>query len=519
MLFASLSFTLANASHVGNLLIVDPGSSRIVEYDHDDGHLVGDFVPPQIGLGVPQGTAIGVDYKLYVADSSNRKIKRFDAHSGQFLNDFITTPTGTGPAYSLASVASIRFVANSLYVLANAPTRLLKFNALTGAFIKTVFTAASTSEFSGAKDFIFLENLSRVLVVGSTNKGARYDVATGAFVDYFLNPTGATTEMQDPFGLALGPDGRIWVSSSNDKILRYNASTGALIDNNFLKGGVISRPSQIIFEMESDAVYVLSRGTSSTSVSRYSMTTGNVRDDTLYIDCGLNGPMSPRFMLFARNNLAPVASAGADQSVTSGDTVLFNATGSSDADGDALSLSWSQVSGPAVTMANTSSSWPSFVAPSVTVPTTLVFQVSVSDGEYVSTDSVQVIVTPLNLDRDNDGLPNDWELANGLNPDDPNDAALDSDSDGQKNSEEYASGTDPRNPNSVFRIVGTSAANGNIVITFTSRSDRIYGIYERTDYGAWSGPYHEVVGAAGTTTIARQMVGERRQYRISVRMR
>ena len=50
------------------------------------------------------------------------------------------------------------------------------------------------------------------------------------------------------------------------------------------------------------------------------------------------------------------------------------------------------------------------------------------------------------VDTDGDGLPDVYEIAHGLNPNDPNDAALDSDGDGLTNLEEYFFLTDPQNP-------------------------------------------------------------------------
>jgi hypothetical protein len=47
-------------------------------------------------------------------------------------------------------------------------------------------------------------------------------------------------------------------------------------------------------------------------------------------------------------------------------------------------------------------------------------------------------------DSDCDGLPDAWELAHGLNPNDPSDALGDPDGDGLNNREEFALGTDPR---------------------------------------------------------------------------
>ena len=52
------------------------------------------------------------------------------------------------------------------------------------------------------------------------------------------------------------------------------------------------------------------------------------------------------------------------------------------------------------------------------------------------------------VDSDNDGLPNDWEKKHGLNPNDAADRDADPDNDGFTNLEEYKAGTDPRDPKS-----------------------------------------------------------------------
>jgi YD repeat-containing protein len=73
--------------------------------------------------------------------------------------------------------------------------------------------------------------------------------------------------------------------------------------------------------------------------------------------------------------------------------------------------------------------------------------------EYAYLDGVPVALFKPTPDRtldpndtDNDGLPNTWELANGLDPGNPADAAEDTDTDGLTNLQEYQEGTDPNNP-------------------------------------------------------------------------
>jgi pectate lyase len=46
-------------------------------------------------------------------------------------------------------------------------------------------------------------------------------------------------------------------------------------------------------------------------------------------------------------------------------------------------------------------------------------------------------------DSDHDGMPDEWEIRYGLNPNDPSDAAKDKDGDGYTNLEEYINGTNP----------------------------------------------------------------------------
>jgi hypothetical protein len=63
-----------------------------------------------------------------------------------------------------------------------------------------------------------------------------------------------------------------------------------------------------------------------------------------------------------------------------------------------------------------------------------------------SIKSAAALLTVSILDSDGDGIPDAWEIANGLNPNDPSDSGLDFDQDGLTNLQEYLRGKDPRNP-------------------------------------------------------------------------
>ena len=93
-------------------------------------------------------------------------------------------------------------------------------------------------------------------------------------------------------------------------------------------------------------------------------------------------------------NHAPTAEAGADVDVQAGTLVTLDGSGSTDPDNDAISYSWTQVSGPQVQLANATNVKPSFTA---SATGTYVFGLSVADAKVSSTpDTVTVRVLKQN---------------------------------------------------------------------------------------------------------------------------
>ncbi|NNL62275.1 MAG: hypothetical protein HKO69_00560 [Woeseiaceae bacterium] len=95
------------------------------------------------------------------------------------------------------------------------------------------------------------------------------------------------------------------------------------------------------------------------------------------------------------DNNPPVADAGADQNVVELSAVDLDGSGSSDADGDALTFSWVQTDGPDVVLTDADSAQASFTAPEVAAGATdqLTFELTVNDGVDVASDVVVVSVS------------------------------------------------------------------------------------------------------------------------------
>ncbi len=90
-------------------------------------------------------------------------------------------------------------------------------------------------------------------------------------------------------------------------------------------------------------------------------------------------------------NTPPTANAGSDQTVTAGNLVTLNGTGSTDSDGTIASYTWTQISGTAVTLSSSTAAQPTFTPATAGVR---VFGLTVTDnlGATSSQDTVQITV-------------------------------------------------------------------------------------------------------------------------------
>ena len=110
-------------------------------------------------------------------------------------------------------------------------------------------------------------------------------------------------------------------------------------------------------------------------------------------DKGATGEDQVTIVVNAAPNVAPVAKAGADITITlPTNTVTLNGSGSTDSDGTISTYLWSKVSGPDASIANTSAS---STAINNLVEGTYVFKLKVTDNDGASSeDQVTVKVNP-----------------------------------------------------------------------------------------------------------------------------
>jgi MYXO-CTERM domain-containing protein len=92
-----------------------------------------------------------------------------------------------------------------------------------------------------------------------------------------------------------------------------------------------------------------------------------------------------------RVNTAPVVDAGPAQTVDGGNTVTLAGT-ATDAEGNTLTTHWSLISGPAIVLSDAASLTPTFAAPVVTTATTIVLELTATDGRASASDRVEITV-------------------------------------------------------------------------------------------------------------------------------
>jgi hypothetical protein len=131
------------------------------------------------------------------------------------------------------------------------------------------------------------------------------------------------------------------------------------------------------------------------------------------------------------------------------------------------------------------------------------------NADYTDTNG-NGIPDALDPDIDGDGLTNEYELAHGLNPNDPSDRDRDLDGDGFSNYVEFLAGTAANDSNSALQIVNLEPGETQMVIRFKSTPGAIYKIRYSYDLASgWSDmPGGMMVAETAETEVMLESPGE-----------
>jgi YD repeat-containing protein len=121
-------------------------------------------------------------------------------------------------------------------------------------------------------------------------------------------------------------------------------------------------------------------------------------------------------------------------------------------------------------------------------------------------------------DSDADGIPDSWELSNGLNPYDPTDASADPDGDGLTNLQEYRAETNPHDPASGLRVTAIGTTGTTLRINFMTVSGKNYIVEQADDLnpGSWNPAGPSIAGSGSVIQFSQTnaLVAPRRFYRV-----
>ncbi|MFK7741457.1 MAG: REJ domain-containing protein [Planctomycetota bacterium] len=253
----------------------------------------------------------------------------------------------------------------------------------------TVSGAAGSDTFAGFESFRTTRSDD---IIFASDDDDTVDGADGYdVIDYSTASGGVTVDLTRTDRQETG-------GSGSDELLNIESVVGSIYDDVFLFG-----------QGQAGDSFTVSGGGGANNIidlTGFSVDDATITSTAITLNLG-GGTMEIQYSAIASMEFAdgtvdgstlavdqgPTADAGIDTVANEGDRVQLQGANSTDANGDPLSYSWVQISGPSVTLDDPTAASPSFTAPNLQATETIVFELTVSDGSETSSATVAVEVT------------------------------------------------------------------------------------------------------------------------------